>query len=370
MASVLGWQCIVPKGSLAAGGSCVFIPVDTEVDLREPSFAHLARGKAAPAGGSPWWLRIVVSCRRACGRAGEPCNTNAIQYKPVHAHAPAAAARPQTIKFGKFGVISEGIALPVPDAIGSGGTEAGRDISAEAPYASAVRKYEKDYSRAEAAAVSAEHAAKYAPFPNHLIGKSDEDNARSKPGALREFAGQEVYVSLKCDGSSVTVACVGGVVSVCSRNYLLLDHEHGAWQVVERSGLSGRLRALGRDVALQGEHVGPGLNGNRMLLSEPAYLVYTLRWLDSGSEAGLDELLAVCGGPLGVPTVPVLSRFVMTEATGLEALQAMADAATYAGGGGERVPGEGIVLRPTAPARSEVLRARLSVKMLSRNYMD
>jgi RNA ligase (TIGR02306 family) len=55
-------------------------------------------------------------------------------------------------------------------------------------------------------------------FPTHLVSKTDEVNLASKMRVLEELKGKKVYITLKIEGSSLSVVPEGDEVNVCSRN--------------------------------------------------------------------------------------------------------------------------------------------------------
>ena len=70
-------------------------------------------------------------------------------------------------------------------------------------------------------------------------------------------------VTEKLDGSSMTVFVIGDRAGVCSRNWSLKETEGNTlWRVARREGLIDRVRATGRNLALQGEIIGEGIQGN------------------------------------------------------------------------------------------------------------
>jgi RNA ligase (TIGR02306 family) len=111
-------------------------------------------------------------------------------------------------------------------------------------------------------------------------------------------------VTLKCDGSSMTVFARGTVVKedqdqvlvqmdsgVCSRNLQLKVNAENADNtfvaVALKSGLLGLLEQLARDgegsFAVQGELMGPGIQGNRENLKVHQLFVFDVQNLDNGT---------------------------------------------------------------------------------------
>jgi hypothetical protein len=70
--------------------------------------------------------------------------------------------------------------------------------------------------------------------------------------------------TLKLDGSSITIYHNEGQFGVCSRNQdLKRNPDNAFWKTAIDTGLLGYLAQSGQNIAVQGELVGPGVQGNR-----------------------------------------------------------------------------------------------------------
>lgn len=70
-------------------------------------------------------------------------------------------------------------------------------------------------------------------------------------------------ITEKCEGSSATIYMKDGVFGVCSRNLDLLETEDNTfWKVARQEKLEQILKSYCGNVALQGEVIGPGIEGN------------------------------------------------------------------------------------------------------------
>ena len=93
---------------------------------------------------------------------------------------------------------------------------------------------------------------------------------------------------------------------VCSRNFELERVETNAWwEAAVKYGIEGKLAALGREIAVQGELVGPGMNGNRDLLPEREFRVFRIWDIANGRYLGSTERRELCAS-LGLPHVKVI----------------------------------------------------------------
>lgn len=85
----------------------------------------------------------------------------------------------------------------------------------------------------------------------------------------------------KLDGSSMTVYMYGDQVGVCSRNLELKeDMNNTFWATAYSSGSVEALKSRYRNLALQGELIGPGIQGNKYNLTEHAYYIYDVFDID------------------------------------------------------------------------------------------
>jgi RNA ligase (TIGR02306 family) len=104
-------------------------------------------------------------------------------------------------------------------------------------------------------------------FPSFLY-KTDEEriqNLSSEYETYKEKNKEDVkfYVTEKLDGSSATFYIKDGVFGVCSRNLELLETEGNSfWRVARELKLEESLVSLGKNICLQGELIGEGVQGN------------------------------------------------------------------------------------------------------------
>jgi RNA ligase (TIGR02306 family) len=82
---------------------------------------------------------------------------------------------------------------------------------------------------------------------------------------LKEYYDHTWEISLKLDGSSMTVYynSADNDFGVCSRNLSLKDTESNTlWMVAKDNNLEEKMKSLGKSIAIQGELMGPGIQGN------------------------------------------------------------------------------------------------------------
>jgi RNA ligase (TIGR02306 family) len=269
------------------------------------------------------------------------------------------------IKNARFkGVYSQGLLMPlsilnhyeISDGLADW-TE-GLDVS----YLTRTKKYIKEIPANLAGKVKGN-------FPTALIPKTDQDNLLNFPDVLKEFEGKQVYITVKCDGSSGTFIWQNGEFRICSRN-LELDTNDNAnvfCRVAETHMLKQKLDDFQTNLAIQAECVGPGVQKNPMKLDGLDFRVFTVRSLDDWHYYSLEEMDKLCHRVLDLPMVPMIDSFVFdNKIHTIDWLQALANKTEYAPG----VPAEGIVMALCYPEYSATLDRLLSVKVLNQAYKD
>lgn len=103
-------------------------------------------------------------------------------------------------------------------------------------------------------------------FPS-FIPKTDQERIQNHLKAVtrhNERVGSLYEATMKLDGSSMTVYVNGEASGVCSRNFDLEETaENAFWQCTRQYDILSKLKSLGRNLALQVELMGPGVQGNR-----------------------------------------------------------------------------------------------------------
>lgn len=279
--------------------------------------------------------------------------------------------RLKTIKMR--GHYSAGLILPIKAVLPNGEYVDEQEVSSLL----GIEKYEAPISAQLAGIVKGA-------FPVDVINKTDEDNYRSSPRAIRElkdarFNNEDLVVTLKCDGSSGTYiyrhepefTCENNM-RVCSRNLeLKKDYNNSFWKIVEKYGLDKAIQASGRDLAIQGEVCGPGIQKNPMKLTELALYVFLMKDLRTDKWLSWDETKELCIS-WGVPHVPEITRFSVAsimDALGqpsLAHLQELANNTKYDSG---RTNAEGLVVRTNNPMYSNALqKSWWSLKVMNEPY--
>jgi RNA ligase (TIGR02306 family) len=163
-------------------------------------------------------------------------------------------------------------------------------------------------------------------FPSR-IPKTDQERVQNlvgvvfDPDNLNNF---EYEITIKFDGTSMTVYHMDGEVGVCSRNYeLKLDQKGNALvDTAHKIGILDKLSALGRNIAIQGELMGAGIQGNREDLKELQFFVFDIWDIDNARYLTPKERYALCE-KLGLLHVPVVYPKTTLKNLGITNLEMM-----------------------------------------------
>lgn len=244
-ATVLGWQLVVKKGDFKVGDLVVYCEIDSLLPNR-PEFEFL----------KPRGMRI------------------------------------KTIRLR--GQISQGICFPLSVLPADFPVQEDADCTDTL----GVVKYEAPIP----ACLSGIAKGKFPSF----IPKTDETRVQVLQKVLDKYRGQKCYVTEKLDGSSATFFVNGDEFGVCSRNLQLLeDAENSFWKVAREMDIETKLRSLDRNIAIQGELIGEGIQENKLKLRGQTVRFFTAFDIDSFQFLSYADFNALMND-LGLPTVPVI----------------------------------------------------------------
>lgn len=189
------------------------------------------------------------------------------------------------------------------------------------------------------------------------VPKTDEERVQSETGArhLEALQGKAYYITVKCDGSSMTVAMHNGVAKVGGRNYRLRPSDDSPYYRAARSAGLLEFVEAHPNLAIQGELVGPGIQGNRLDLTDYECRVFNIYDRDMGMYLSWVEMEEMLPGRLVPLIIPPTFGFSYAQ----EELLALAEG-KYEGTTNER---EGIVIRSVDPYE------RISFKAISNRYL-
>lgn len=133
-------------------------------------------------------------------------------------------------------------------------------------------------------------------FPS-LIPKTDETRVQVLQPLLDKYKGTPCYVTEKLDGSSITIYQINGKFGVCSRNIdLKRDKKNKYWAIVLEHDLEVKFKKVfGKfDVAMQGELIGEGIQGNKYKLKGQDIYFFNLYHVREKLYGDACELFVTC----------------------------------------------------------------------------
>lgn len=278
---------------------------------------------------------------------------------PDHPHYEFMRQRDFRVKSMKLrGCLSQGLALPV-SILSDFGYTGVYDLDEDVTAVIGVRKYEHPLRNSG----NANHGRPKGNFPSFCV-KTDEERIQGQKKLLEEQLGAEVYVAEKTDGSSTTFYFKDGCWGVCSRNLELKEETSGAyWDLFNSLDMRNRIKDNEFDFFIQGEMVGPQVQGNKYKLKERKLFVFNVFNMKEHRFLDLDELLAFCE-KYGLSTVPILDRIKLHS--DMDAWLAYAEGKSVLNKDTER---EGVVVRPVKETYSSVMRGRFSFKIISNRFL-
>jgi RNA ligase (TIGR02306 family) len=195
-------------------------------------------------------------------------------------------------------------------------------------------------------------------FPS-FIPKTDEERIQNLSLEYESFKSHcgGFYVAEKLDGSSATYYYKDGDFGVCSRNLELVETEDNTfWKVARSLDLKNKLKQLGFNVAIQGELVGEGVQGNSYKIFGQTVLFFNVFNIDNGKYLDFDEFFEITSS-IGISTVPILETNFTLPGT-IENLLSYADGKSFLNSSFDR---EGVVIRS--------LDREISFKVISNRFL-
>jgi len=270
LARVRGWWVVVGKGEFNVGDFGVYFEIDSLMPLDNPAFAFLANPD-----------------------------------KPTQTHV--------KLKTRKYrNQISQGLLVPIGKFENLGAYDEGTDLSDVL----GIEKWEPQ--------IPAQLQGLVKGTRPWFIPKTDEERVQNfKPSLL--YGSFEV--TEKLDGSSMSVYFKDGEFGICSRNMNLSETEGNTfWKVAREYNLEDALRYAGRQIVLQGELVGEGIQKNRLKLTGHHFFIYNIYLIDEARYMTPEERHSFIQGFSGhagsatqtpvciVKSVPVVdSNFTLSE---------------------------------------------------------
>jgi RNA ligase (TIGR02306 family) len=143
-------------------------------------------------------------------------------------------------------------------------------------------------------------------FPSFMI-ITDEDRIQILPHIPIEYVGQMFITTEKLDGSSGSFYWKNGEFGVCSRNYEFYESSTNSfWKFARQNYLEKKLGELGRNLGLQGEIIGEGIQKNRYKLKGQTIKFFRMFDIDKYEFLPYEEMVDIIVNQFKLETVPIL----------------------------------------------------------------
>lgn len=246
VAKVLGWHVVVKKGEFKVGDKVVYAEVDSKFPEEEP-FTFLQQSRY----------------------------------------------RVKTVKLR--GQVSQGICFSL-DILPEGEYE----IDQEVTELLKVVKYESPIS----AVLRGDAKGGFPAF----VSRTGETRIQVLQSKLTQLKGLRTVYTEKLDGTSSTFYLRDGDFGVCSKNLDLKQTEGNTyWKMADKHNIKEKLESLGRNLSLQGEIIGDGIQGNKYKLPKGTHqlFIFNIYDIDKSEYLGFEEFIELTG-KLDIPTVPII----------------------------------------------------------------
>ncbi len=269
LAHIDGWQCVVKKGDFAVGQEGLYFEIDSMIPATDARFQFLSKGKVTP------FYRIKSMRLKA--------------------------------------TLSQGLLMPLsimtPCEVGQ------MDRGEELQVILGVKLYEPPLPTS---------GKQVGTFPIHLVPKTDQERIQNIPSVLNGRSFLDFEVTEKLDGTSCTIwfHSQKGVVAlqdstqmdlkrnpyvgVASRNWEMLREDENVYsKALRENDLVNKLGNLRRNIAIQGEIIGPGIQGNKYGLPQQELYVFDVYDIDEKRYLMFFERWEIVE-QLGLKHVPIL----------------------------------------------------------------
>jgi len=337
LAIVDGWNCVVKKGEFVIGQKGIYFEIDSFLPF-----------------GSYFDFLAKYGTKKLFGVEG-------IRIKTIRLR----------------GQLSQGLILPLSTF--NGVINEDSEVGTEVTELLGVQKYEIPEPAHLAGNISWN-------FPSFLK-KTDQERIQNLFDTYKEeYKDVSFEVSLKLDGSSMTVFCIDttkystkvieklklngeifdSYFGVCSRNFELTKNEENTfWKVAIEKELDIKLynfcQIYNRNLSLQGELMGPGIQGNRENLSHFEFFLFDIWDIDTQKHLTPKERFAI-SLELDIKIAPIIFKNYKI----FEEFKTIEEILEFANGKSLNHPvREGLVFKSCQEINGEII----SFKAISNEYL-
>lgn len=320
LAFVDGWQCVVKKGEFNVGDLGVYFEIDSFLPCIEPFLFLEKNGRKKLEDGSEGYRLRTIKLRKVLS-----------QGLLLHITA-----------FPKLSEVFK-------DSVGEDVTEILGIKKWEAPIPIALQGQIKRY------------------FPS-FIKKTDQERIQNHPEYFDLYKDVEFEITEKLDGTSATYYLKDGEFGICSRNVEFKLNEENFEnlyvKIARDKYIEDILKKNNKNIALQGEIAGPGIQGNPLHLEKIDFFLFDIWDIDQQRYFTVPERWNFIYDAEIINHVPCLKKVntIFTE------IQTMDELLSYAKGNSilaTSLKREGLVFKSTTLIGNDVL----SFKVINNDYL-
>lgn len=257
LCKVGGWQVVSKLGSFCVGDIAVYFEIDSWIEHDIAPFLSIGR-----------------SPREYNGIKGNRLKTVSLR-----------------------GEISQGLLLPISILPSTTNIVEGEDVTDILN----VQKWEAPIPANLSGSIQG-------PFPS-FCPKTEQERIQNLTTSLENWVANEqvVYIEEKLEGTSASYIFKDGEFFICQRNWAIKDTDNTLCNLARELDIKQKLQQLGRNIALQGEVVGPKIQENIYKLNKPQFYLFDIYDIDKQAYLGLEDKLVLIEH-LKLPHVPVISK--------------------------------------------------------------
>ena len=264
VAQVLGWKVVVKKGDFHVGSLVVYVQIDSLLPKDKPEFEFLKHNN----------YRI-----RTVKLRGQISQGICFPLEILNNNTQWHIEELEKSRLCLHDLADSPVGLDVSEELG-------------------IEKYE--------APIPAELAGDAkGGFPGFMM-ITDEDRIQILPHIPLEYAGQSFVTTEKLDGSSGSFYWKNGAFGVCGRNWEYYESPTNSfWKFARQNFLEEKLGVLGRNLGLQGEIIGEGIQKNKYKLRGQTVRFFRMFDIDKYEFLPYHEMVEIIDY-LRLETVPIL----------------------------------------------------------------
>lgn len=293
-AKIEGWDVVVKAGEFKTGDLCLYFEVDSFLPMADPRFSFLAKNASTWNGVEGARLKTIRLRKQRSQGLALPLSLFPEVVEIVKEFAPLTVATLADLREVNMTGVVRVLKWDKPVSAQLAGMAKGN-------FPSFLRKSDQERAQNMGNAIFG-YEGQFIPFDAENI-PSDALDAMEARGEIvykaiggitaevglfkvrpaQATRGERYEGTIKMDGSSLTMYHNQGDVGVCSRNLeLKIEGNEENSFVQMASNYFAAMKELGRDLAFQGELMGPGIQGNQENFSVNRFFLYNVLDIKTG----------------------------------------------------------------------------------------